>query len=89
MPGRVPRRGHRHRAAGHRPPGDYVLSVTRSGGQLVVSYLPASRFWTEQLIQGGLYLAVAAIALARPSGCCTGALPERGKPGARPRITCS
>jgi len=40
-----------------------VLGVTRSGGQLVVSYLPASRFWTEQLIQGGLYLAVVAIAL--------------------------
>ena len=43
--------------------GDFVLGVTRSGGQLVVSYLPASRFWTEQLIQGGLYLAVVAIAL--------------------------
>ena len=43
--------------------GDFVLGVTRSGGQLVVSYLPASRFWTEQLIQGGLYLAVVAIAV--------------------------
>jgi hypothetical protein len=43
--------------------GDYVLSVTRSGGELVVSYLPASRFWTEQLIQGGLYLAIAVITL--------------------------
>ena len=43
--------------------GDDVLSVTRSGGQLVVSYLPASRFWTEQLIQAGLFLAVAAAAL--------------------------
>jgi hypothetical protein len=44
--------------------GDLVLSVTRSGGELVVSYLPASRFWTEQLIGGGLFLAIAVIALA-------------------------
>jgi hypothetical protein len=43
--------------------GDYVLGVTRSGGHLVVSYLPASRFWTEQLIEAGLFLAVAATAL--------------------------
>jgi hypothetical protein len=43
--------------------GDYVLSVERSGGELVVTYLPASRFWTEQLIQGGLFLAIAAITL--------------------------
>jgi hypothetical protein len=43
--------------------GDFVLGVTRSGGELVVSYLPASRFWTLQLIGGGLYLAIAAAAL--------------------------
>jgi ABC-type transport system involved in cytochrome c biogenesis ATPase subunit len=43
--------------------GDYVLGVTRTGGELVVSYLPASRFWIEQLIEGGLYLAVAVAAL--------------------------
>jgi hypothetical protein len=43
--------------------GDYVLSITRGGGGLVVRYLPASRFWTMQLIQGGLLLAVAAAAL--------------------------
>ena len=43
--------------------GDYVLSVTRSGGELVVTYLPASRFWTEQFIQGGLYLAIAVVTL--------------------------
>jgi hypothetical protein len=43
--------------------GDLVLSVTRSGGELVVSYLPASRFWTEQLIEGGLFLAIAVITL--------------------------
>jgi hypothetical protein len=43
--------------------GDYVLGITRSGGELVVSYLPASRYWTEQLIQGGLYLAIAVITL--------------------------
>ena len=40
-----------------------MLSVTRSGGELVVTYLPASRFWTLQLIQGGLFLAIAAAAL--------------------------
>jgi hypothetical protein len=43
--------------------GDYVLGVSRSGGELVVSYLPASRFWTEQLIQGGLFLGIAVITL--------------------------
>jgi hypothetical protein len=43
--------------------GDSVLSVARSGGQLVISYLPASRFWTVQLLGGGLYLLVAAAAL--------------------------
>ena len=37
--------------------------VSRSGGELVVSYLPASRFWTVQLIGGGLYLAIAAATL--------------------------
>jgi hypothetical protein len=43
--------------------GDSVLAVTRSGGELVVSYLPASRFWPLQFIQGGLFLAIAAAAL--------------------------
>ena len=43
--------------------GDFVLSVARSGGELVVTYLPASRYWTEQFIQGGLFLAIAAITL--------------------------
>ncbi len=43
--------------------GDFVLGITRSGGELVVTYLPASRFWTIQLIGGGLYLAVAVAAL--------------------------
>ena len=43
--------------------GDYVLSLTRSGGELIVSYVPAGRFWTLQFIQGGLYLAVAAVSL--------------------------
>ena len=43
--------------------GDSVLSVTRSGGELVVTYLPASRFWPLQFIQGGVFLAVAAAAL--------------------------
>ena len=43
--------------------GDFVLSITRSGGDLVVTYLPASRFWTLQFIQGGVFLAIAAAAL--------------------------
>jgi len=43
--------------------GDLVRNVTRDGSQLVVTYLPASRFWTLQLIEGGIYLAVAAAAL--------------------------
>ena len=40
-----------------------MLSIARSGDDLVVSYLPASRFWTVQLIGGGLYLAIAAATL--------------------------
>jgi hypothetical protein len=43
--------------------GDSVLSVTRRGGELIVTYLPASRFWTEQIIQAGILLAVAVSAL--------------------------
>ena len=44
--------------------GDMVLGVTRSGNQAIVTYLPASRFWTMQLIASGLYLAIAAATLA-------------------------
>lgn len=43
--------------------GDMVLGVTRSGSQVIVSYLPASRFWTTQLIAAGAYLVIAAAAL--------------------------
>jgi hypothetical protein len=43
--------------------GDLVLNVTHSGNQLVVSYLPAARFWPLQFVEGGLYLAIAAAAL--------------------------
>jgi hypothetical protein len=43
--------------------GDSVLTITRRAGDLVVTYLPASRFWTLQLIQGGVFLAIAAAAL--------------------------
>ncbi|MBV9449433.1 MAG: ABC transporter permease subunit [Streptosporangiaceae bacterium] len=43
--------------------GDYVLGVARSGGQLVVTYQPASRFWLVQLIGGGIYLSTAVTAL--------------------------
>ncbi len=55
-------------SAGSVPPvtghlGDHVLGVARSGGELVVTYLPASRFWTVQFIQAGLYLAVAVVTL--------------------------
>jgi hypothetical protein len=55
-------------AAGSVPPvtghlGDYVLSVARSGGELVVTYVPASRFWTEQFIQAGLFLLAAVATL--------------------------
>lgn len=48
-------------ATGHL--GDFVYGITRSGGQVVVSYLPASRFWTLQFIEGGLYLAVGVASL--------------------------
>jgi ABC-type transport system involved in multi-copper enzyme maturation permease subunit len=44
--------------------GDQVLSLTRSGGELIVSYVPASRFWPAQFIAGGWDLAVAATAIA-------------------------
>ncbi len=44
--------------------GDLVLDVTRSGNDLLVTYLPADRLWTLQFIVGGLYLTVGAAALA-------------------------
>jgi hypothetical protein len=37
--------------------------VVYHGDQLIVTYIPASRFWTLQLIKGGLFLAIAAAAL--------------------------
>jgi len=43
--------------------GDFVYGITRSGHELVVSYLPANQFWTLQFIQGGLYLVVALASL--------------------------
>ena len=43
--------------------GDLVTSYSRTGNHITVTYLPASRFWTLQLIDGGLFLAVAAAAL--------------------------
>lgn len=49
-------------ATGHL--GDQVLSVTRSGVHLIVSYIPAGRFWTLQFIGGGLYLIVGAVTVA-------------------------
>ena len=38
--------------------GDLVTGVTRAGGHLVVSYLPASAFWPLQFTVGAIYLAV-------------------------------
>jgi hypothetical protein len=43
--------------------GDFVYGITRRGSALVVSYLPAGRFWTLQFIEGGLYLAVGVASL--------------------------
>jgi hypothetical protein len=43
--------------------GDYVTGVARSGGDLIVTYQPASRFWPVQLIGGGIYLAIAVTAV--------------------------
>jgi hypothetical protein len=43
--------------------GDLVTSFSRAGDHITVTYLPASRFWTLQLIDGGLFLAVAVAAL--------------------------
>ena len=43
--------------------GDLVLNVVHHGDQLIVTYIPASRFWALQLIEGGIFLAIAAAAL--------------------------
>jgi hypothetical protein len=43
--------------------GDLVLSVTHAANSVTVTYLPASRFWPLQLIDGGLFLAIGAAAL--------------------------
>jgi hypothetical protein len=43
--------------------GDWVLGVTSTAKYQLVSYQPASRFWTFQVIDAGLYLALAALAL--------------------------
>jgi hypothetical protein len=43
--------------------GDLVTGVVHRGDQLIVSYIPAGRFWTLQLIEGGLFLVIAAAAL--------------------------
>jgi hypothetical protein len=40
-----------------------VYSITRGAGDLVVSYQPASQFWTLQFIQGGIYLGIAVASL--------------------------
>ena len=43
--------------------GDFVTGVTRSGNELIVSYVPADRFWPMQFVVGGMYLAIAAAAI--------------------------
>ena len=76
MPGRVPRSERRLRAAGHRPPGRRRAQrrAQRGGAR---RHLPTRRpVWTEQLIQGGLFLAIAVITLGAAIGCCTGAPAE-------------
>ena len=43
--------------------GDLVLNVVHHGDQLIVTYIPADRFWALQLIEGGIFLVIAAAAL--------------------------
>jgi ABC-2 family transporter protein len=43
--------------------GDWVLGASRTSGYVSVVYQPASRFWGFQLIEAGIYLALAAAAL--------------------------
>jgi ABC-type transport system involved in multi-copper enzyme maturation permease subunit len=43
--------------------GDFVTSVTRSGNELIVTYLPADRFWPLQFVVGGMYLTIAVAAI--------------------------
>jgi hypothetical protein len=44
--------------------GDWVLRATSPGNQIVTTYQPADRFWTFQLIEAGLIMAITAAALA-------------------------
>ena len=44
--------------------GDWVLKATSPGNQIVTTYQPADRFWTFQLIEAGLIVAITAAALA-------------------------
>lgn len=43
--------------------GDWVLGITTTARSQLVSYQPASRFWTFQFIEAGVFLALAAAAL--------------------------
>jgi hypothetical protein len=43
--------------------GDQVTNFSRAGNHITVTYVPASRFWTFQLIDAGIFLVVAAAAL--------------------------
>jgi ABC-type transport system involved in multi-copper enzyme maturation permease subunit len=43
--------------------GDFVTSVVRSGNELIVSYVPADRFWPLQFLVGGMYLVIAVVAI--------------------------
>jgi hypothetical protein len=43
--------------------GDWVLGVTTTASNQLIRYQPASRFWDFQLMEGGLFLVLAAAAL--------------------------
>ena len=43
--------------------GDWVLRTTGPGNQIMTTYQPADRFWTFQLIEAGLIVAITAAAL--------------------------
>jgi hypothetical protein len=44
--------------------GDWVLNIIPRAGQIIVRYQPASRFWTFQFIEAGIFVAIALAALA-------------------------
>ncbi len=66
---RLPRSADSHYGPNVVPPmtghlGDWVLGSTTTARSRLVSYQPADRFWHFQFIEAGLYLALAATAMA-------------------------